>query len=326
MRQSLKDPIPELLISWELLSVAADAYMGGDFKGAEALFDEANIPILWDWLYPHWEKCHLNVIEKSPPGDSTLIAKAERHAKRFLDANDKAALLRRDGYRCRYCGIPVISPEIRKTICAIYPHVVPWDAKEPRKRHMGFQSLWLQFDHVVPHSNGGRSDLENSVVSCALCNFGKDKYTLRQLGLEDPRLRLPVPTGWDGLERLSTAKTVGLNGRGSTLTDLVPEAQPRKLALEAQPGCAGKSKHLTTIFLKGARISKGYLYTMPIQGKERWFKLGLDVQAEAATRVGDTGCLVTCSDVHLLRRGLSLEEIHTLALLAYTSVVPSEQI
>ncbi|MEI6536720.1 MAG: DUF6508 domain-containing protein, partial [Verrucomicrobiaceae bacterium] len=39
------------------------------------------------------------------------------------------------------------------------------------------------------------------VVSCAVCNFGKDKHTLRQLDLIDPRDRPPVPTDFDGLER-----------------------------------------------------------------------------------------------------------------------------
>jgi hypothetical protein len=51
------------------------------------------------------------------------------------------------------------------------------------------------------HSRGGRSSESNVVVTCALCNFGKDKYTLRQLDVADPRLTEPVPCEWDGLER-----------------------------------------------------------------------------------------------------------------------------
>ena len=307
MQQSLKQPIPELLASWNLLSEAADAHLGGDVKGAEALFHEANMPVLWDWLYPHWEKCHLNVIDKSPPGDSMTVAKPDRHSKRFLDAPDKAAALLRDGFRCRYCGIPVIGPEVGKTVCALYPSAVLWDADDPRKRHMGFQALWLQFDHVVPHSHGGRSDLENSVVSCALCNFGKDKYTLRQLGLEDPRLRAPVPTDWDGLQRLSVAKIA--RPRPS-------KSMPSRPLVNLQSDLSVKTERLRTFFLAGARLSKGYLYTLPIQGKERWFKLGPHVQAEVAARAGEVGCLLTCVEVDLLRRGLTPEEIDAIAVLA----------
>ncbi|WP_371933304.1 hypothetical protein [Ruegeria discodermiae] len=54
----------------------------------------------------------------------------------------------------------------------------------------------------MPHSHGGLSDAENVVVSCALCNFGKHGFTLRQLGVSDPRLREPISVAWDGLERL----------------------------------------------------------------------------------------------------------------------------
>ena len=51
-------------------------------------------------------------------------------------------VLRRDGFRCRYCGQ---SP----------PYVV------------------LQVDHVVPASRGGRRELENLVTACTGCNHGK---------------------------------------------------------------------------------------------------------------------------------------------------------
>ena len=114
-------------------------------------------------------------------------------------------VLRRGGYRCRYCGIPVVHADIRKTASRLYPEAVVWDSRDPARQHAGFQCLWLQFDHVVPHSHGGRSTPDNVVISCALCNFGKDRFTLRQLDLEDPRSREPDPMDYDGLERLRSA-------------------------------------------------------------------------------------------------------------------------
>ena len=54
-------------------------------------------------------------------------------------------------------------------------------------------------DHVVPHNRGGRTDLENLVTSCPGCNYGKEAFTLEQLGLDDPRARPPVCSGWYGL-------------------------------------------------------------------------------------------------------------------------------
>ncbi|WP_371179699.1 HNH endonuclease [Ahrensia sp. 13_GOM-1096m] len=62
--------------------------------------------------------------------------------------------------------------------------------------------MWLQFDHVVPHSRGRSNHQENIVVSCAPCNYGKAEYSLDELGLKDPRHTESLRTSWDGLTRL----------------------------------------------------------------------------------------------------------------------------
>ncbi|MBI3144160.1 MAG: HNH endonuclease [Pseudogulbenkiania sp.] len=54
----------------------------------------------------------------------------------------------------------------------------------------------------MPHSYGGTNDLDNLVVSCTACNFGKMSCRLEELGLSDPRARLLLQSQWDGLERL----------------------------------------------------------------------------------------------------------------------------
>lgn len=120
---------------------------------------------------------------------------------RMPSRSQAAALHARDGYHCRYCGIPVIRSQVRKAICQLYPQVVIWGSKNA-SQHAGFQVLWAQYDHVVPHAFGGTNELENLVVSCAACNFGKMSYRLEDLGLSDPRDRPPVMSMWDGLERL----------------------------------------------------------------------------------------------------------------------------
>jgi len=51
-------------------------------------------------------------------------------------------ILRRDGYRCAYCGVT---------------------AKERR----------LEVDHIVPVSRGGKSVDDNLVAACWQCNNGK---------------------------------------------------------------------------------------------------------------------------------------------------------
>jgi len=53
--------------------------------------------------------------------------------------------LRRDNYRCRYCGGPGRTG-----------------------------------DHVVPHSRGGISQLDNTLTACARCNTSKGNRTLTE--------------------------------------------------------------------------------------------------------------------------------------------------
>ncbi|WP_421839919.1 HNH endonuclease [Novosphingobium sp.] len=55
----------------------------------------------------------------------------------------------------------------------------------------------MQFDHVLPNSRGGSSDLDNMAITCAPCNFGRMEYTLEEARLSDPRLEFRRDT-WDG--------------------------------------------------------------------------------------------------------------------------------
>lgn len=190
------------------MSKAVSAHLAGDRILAESLFKKADMRAVWEWLNPGWSRPDLNVVVHSPHGDTQEVPKHLRDPDRNIAPAIKFAVLQRDGYRCRYCGIPVVHANIRKLAHRLYPDAVPWEPYDVTKQHSGFACLWLQFDHVVPHSHGGRSSLDNVVISCALCNFGKDKYTLLQLNLADPRLTPPVSSTWDGLSRLRTGGTV----------------------------------------------------------------------------------------------------------------------
>ena len=54
-------------------------------------------------------------------------------------------------------------------------------------------------DHVVPHALAGRTAVDNVVTACGGCKYGKDDYTVEQIGIDDPRCRGPALTEWDGL-------------------------------------------------------------------------------------------------------------------------------
>ncbi|WP_256898842.1 HNH endonuclease [Pseudomonas syringae] len=68
--------------------------------------------------------------------------------------------------------------------------------------------MWAQYDHVLAHARGGDNSIDNTILTCAPCNFGKMNYTLEELNLVDPRVRPPVASSWDGLERLLKTESV----------------------------------------------------------------------------------------------------------------------
>lgn len=118
----------------------------------------------------------------------------------------RRALLDRDGHYCRFCGVPVIRKEVRYHFQKLHPDLQLW-GKRNVDQHAAFQALWAQYDHVVPHSRGGATDLDNLVVTCAPCNFARMELTIEEVGLEDPRARPPVRGAWTGLEEVLAAST-----------------------------------------------------------------------------------------------------------------------
>jgi 5-methylcytosine-specific restriction endonuclease McrA len=197
MRRSILEPIPEIFEAAGLLAGAVAAHLDGDAAGASKLFVAANKPAVWAWTDWGWGTSKRHLVHAAPvaaPKCDPIV----RDPKRAPDSATRRALVARDGYRCRYCGLPVIDSSVRKRAHELYPEAVPWGSRN-KDQHAAFQCLWLQFDHIVAHSQGGRSDLDNMVVTCAVCNFGKEEYSLYELDLEDPRHRPPVITAWDGL-------------------------------------------------------------------------------------------------------------------------------
>lgn len=199
MKHCFRKPIAEVFDTARYLDAAVSAHLAGHRDVSAALFRLGNCVKTRAWLESIWGAKSPYVALTPLPGSP--LAPELRVKSRMPSKVQMAQLHARDGYHCRYCGIPVIRPEIRKRACQLYPDDVTWGSTNA-SQHAGFQTLWAQYDHVVPHAYGGTNDLDNLVVSCAACNFGKMSYRLEELGLSDPRERPPVQSQWDGLERL----------------------------------------------------------------------------------------------------------------------------
>jgi 5-methylcytosine-specific restriction endonuclease McrA len=200
LRRFFREPIPEVHDVAKYLDAAVSAHNSGNFKMAEELLTIANCQKVWDWTESIWGKKSPYVnVQKKPSLHTNKKTK-----NRMPDTSLKQNLRNRDGFHCRFCGIPVIRSEIRTYFHKIYPNAVPWGTTNATQ-HAGFQCLWLQYDHVIPHSAGGDNSLENLIITCAPCNYGKFNYSLEELNLLDPRDFPPIKSPWDGLERALNA-------------------------------------------------------------------------------------------------------------------------
>jgi 5-methylcytosine-specific restriction endonuclease McrA len=283
--------IPQLYQAYNALQNAVAAHLSGQFSEASRQFRLANCPTVWSWLNTAWVGVTKHVVTLRPLGDTRMIPRSERDPDRNIAKDVRRLVLARDGYQCRYCGLPVVHADIRKIAHKLYPDEVPWNLRVAREQHSAFQAFWLQFDHVEPHSHGGQSSVDNVVVTCALCNFGKDRHTLRQLDLEDPRLRPPLASDYDGLERFRLAAS-----------NHAKVAKSRDVVMPMQSDAAKNIGGYAAFFFPGATISGSYVNTPTIDGKKRWFKLDHCVTAEHAIRAGVPGCIVRCDTAIIVKK------------------------
>lgn len=205
LRPCFREPIPEIFEAAANLAEAAKAHRAGNLKLAERRIADADIPAISAWtnsiLGKVTEEVHGFI---SVPTCPPRIPLPMRPVPRMPTAATKRALIARDGFHCRFCGIPVIRSETRRRIRLTYPQAVRWGSRNS-EQHAALQCLWLQYDHLLPNQRGGSSDLENIVVTCGPCNFGRMEHTIEEARLMNPLGRRPKPSwagydSWRGLE------------------------------------------------------------------------------------------------------------------------------
>lgn len=199
-RPYLREPIPEIGEAARYLDEAVSAHLAGRFEQAEALIRRADMPAIREWTESLWGRNSPYVKFRRVSDAPAKLSKEQREKLRMPTVAETRHLLLRDGYHCRFCGIPVIRKDVRVRIGKAYPDALPWGSKNP-EQHAAFQAMWVQYDHLLPHARGGNNAPENMVITCAPCNFGRMDYTLEEVGLIDPRTRETVRSTWDGLER-----------------------------------------------------------------------------------------------------------------------------
>ena len=201
LRTCLREPTPAIEAAADLLAKAVAQYLAGNRTEAASLLREADSESVREWAESLWGKGS----KYAPSGPKLPTpAVAENMLPRMPSFARQAELHLRDGYYCRFCGIPVVRMQIREALRRQFPEVQIWGTGN-KSQHAALQCMWAQYDHLVPHSRGGTNDLENLVVTCAPCNYARMQYTLEEAGLLNP-LHRPARVGpWTGLEHLLSA-------------------------------------------------------------------------------------------------------------------------
>ena len=197
----MKEPIPEIFFAAEKLNEAVIAHLSHDYSNAERLFLETNLNEIREWTESIWDSAGIYYNLVSAIGAPLIIEKELRDIKRMPTKQEERFLINRDGSFCRFCGIPLIRKEVRVALNKIYPNAIPWGRKNGGQ-HAAFQAMWLQFDHIIPHARGGKTDLNNLLICCAPCNYGRMNFLLAEVGIQLKPNSIQSNKNWDGLESI----------------------------------------------------------------------------------------------------------------------------
>lgn len=203
-RRCMREPIRAIFDAAALLERAVDAHLRQDRETSVRFLKAADLPAVREWTESLWGGKQENPEQwryhrwRAVPG---LGVSKQKVKDRMPRKEHRLDIIARDGYNCRFCGIPVIPREVRDALSNAYPEAKLWGSRNG-DQHAALQCLWLQFDHIVPHCRGGENTPDNVVVTCAPCNYGRGNWLLEEVGLIDPRERTVYKTNWDGLIRI----------------------------------------------------------------------------------------------------------------------------
>jgi hypothetical protein len=116
-------------------------------------------------------------------------------------------IIETQGFHCGYCGIRLVhNDQFKKLQSLVGYDTLPNRSQEKKKmRNTDIHGVWLltraTVDHVEPMAQGGLdvNRDENLVACCWPCNYAKWKYTIEDLGIDNPLCRPLRNTDWLGL-------------------------------------------------------------------------------------------------------------------------------
>ncbi len=189
-------PPRELYAATSQLTAIADAMEAGDRGRAR----EVVLSIDLAACRLHWQECGLEAARRHQKNH----VKGQTSKRGAVSATMRIQIGERDGWRCRYCELPLVWEGFFRTLFAV-EFIGMGDS---------VNDLWRIFgqspDHVVPVAAGGTNAPTNVVSACGSCNYSKSACLLGELGLDEPWARDPILDGWRGLVGRPHAGTPGV--------------------------------------------------------------------------------------------------------------------
>ena len=182
----------------QTLADAGEAHVQGDAARANALFAQADVPALVDYVLRIIGKVDAAIHRQTrTPAASLLVPKAQQAG--MPSAAEQQRIFERDGWHCRCCGVPVVCARARARLSARHA-AVRW-GKRNAERHAGIFALMASLDHALPRSGGGGNEPGNLLTACWPCQFGRMDWTYEEVQMDDPRTSATHPrlAGWKGM-------------------------------------------------------------------------------------------------------------------------------
>lgn len=182
----------------DALTQAAKAHVQGDTVGANEWLAHADKLELSAYVLRIIGKVDVRIHRQAAtPPASVLLPKVQQVA--MPTAGEQRRIFQRDGWHCRSCGIPVVSPDARRRLSGSCS-ALRW-GKRNHERHAAVFALMASLDHAVPRSRGGTNDDGNLLTVCWPCQFGRMDWIYDEVEMADPRVSAPHPrlAGWQGM-------------------------------------------------------------------------------------------------------------------------------
>ena len=185
----LLEPILELYEASRLLDEAVTAHLAGDRDRADRLIRAADFPVIAEWTESLWGPGGPWSRPRMVADPLPFLPAEHRSRQRMPGKAVLRQLVERDGFHCRFCGIPVIRAEVRQQIRAAYPEALRWRTRNV-DQYAAFQALCLTYDS--PPSSPARNA---HALKGGLLEIIESESTLDAIGGQENLKAWIIPRG-----------------------------------------------------------------------------------------------------------------------------------